>query len=1364
MSPLPFKLLQTWSGVTRWLLAAVLLAWLLLGLFWGALHWLIVPRIDEFRPQLEAQATRTLGVPVRIGAISAQSGGLVPAFELTGVTLLDAQDRVALSLPRVLVAISPRSLWRLGFEQVYLDAPKLDVRRLQDGRITVAGLDLAAGPGSDTALLDWFFSQIEFVIRDGVLRWTDEQRGLEPMVLQKVAVVVRNLGRHHDMRLDATPPPQWGVDFSLRARLLQPFLARHNGRWQDWDGQLYAAFDRVDLSELRRYVDLGVNIHQGQGALRAWVDISHGAVTAATADLALTQANVTLGSDLPTLALRQLQGRVGARVLAGGFEVSTQDLTFVTPDGLRWPGGNVRLLYMGPEGKIAARGELQADQLDLAALAQLVQRLPLEAELRQRVQRHAPKGQVQNLALNWQGSANALHSYRAKGRISGLELTALAPLPGVRGLNAEFEFDQQAGRANLRVDHGSVDVLGWLQESVIDVTQFSALARWQLKGQHIGLELSDVNFANADAQGAAHIKWETSEVSKTGGHSRFPGVLDLQANLSRAEGSRVYRYLPLVIDARARDYVREAVKAGTASNVRFAIKGDISKMPQIDPRQGSFRISADVRQAALAFVPRTLQSAQELAWPSLSELSGQLLIDRMQLHVKDASARWAEGPALQVNKVEVQIADLSRAEVRISGDIRGALPDALRLVNGSPLAALTGNVLAHAVSTGMTDIKLKLALPLAHLEQSTVQGSVLLAGNDVQITPESPKLSRARGGLNFSHSGFSLQGVQALMLGGEVRLDGGLVLAPGADAARGAANVIRAVGTASAEGLRQAAELGFAARLARQATGSAAYSATLGFRRGVAELSVQSNLQGVALNLPIPLNKSAAGVLPLQLQTEVLPPAPDGTSAASALHQRLSLSLGQIGRVLYEQDLSGAAPRVLRGAIAVGLDSTETVPLPASGVSANIKLAQFNVDAWDDALAQTSVEAQTGGPSGAALAYLPTTLAVRADVLTYGGRQFNQVVIGGGREGRLWRANLDAQELNGYLEYRQGADGTASGGAGRVYARLARLTIAPAQVEEVEALLEAQPTSIPALDIVVDDFELRGKHLGRLEVQAVNRSPAGQAGGGAREWQLNQFNLSLPEASFSASGNWARLKLPAAAASSAGAPQPERRHTALNFKLDIADGGALLARLGMKDVVRQASGKIEGQVGWTGSPLKLDYPSLVGAFSVNVAAGQFLKADPGLAKLLGVLSLQSLPRRLTLDFRDVFSDGFAFDFLRGDVSIEHGIARTSNLQMKGVNAVVLMEGQADIARETQDLTALVVPEINAGTASLLASVVNPAVGLGTFFAQMFLRAPLIESNTQQFHVTGSWTDPQVVKVSRTPFAAPASTPDKEHSQ
>jgi len=356
-----------------------------------------------------------------------------------------------------------------------------------------------------------------------------------------------------------------------------------------------------------------------------------------------------------------------------------------------------------------------------------------------------------------------------------------------------------------------------------------------------------------------------------------------------------------------------------------------------------------------------------------------------------------------------------------------------------------------------------------------------------------------------------------------------------------------------------------------------------------------------------------------------------------------------------------------------------------------------------------------------------------------GGRKLNNVVVGGSREGLLWRANLDATELSGYVEYRQ-PSGTS---AGRVYARLARLSIGQSTAQDVESLLDEQPTSIPALDIVVEDFDLRGKKLGRVEVDAVNLAGTASA---QREWRLNRFNITTPEAVLTAGGNGTAL---------ANQPAPvkgrnikERRRTVLNFKLDIVDSGDVLTRFGMPGLVRRGKGKIEGQVAWQGSPITLDYPSLGGSFNVNVENGQFLKADPGIAKLLGVLSLQSLPRRLALDFRDVFSEGFSFDFVRGDVTIEQGIARTNNLQMKGVNAAVLMEGQADIAKETQLLKVVVVPEINAGSASLITAVINPLVGLSTFLAQVILRRPLIEAATQEFQMDGTWVDPRVTRVDR----------------
>jgi uncharacterized protein YhdP len=144
-----------------------------------------------------------------------------------------------------------------------------------------------------------------------------------------------------------------------------------------------------------------------------------------------------------------------------------------------------------------------------------------------------------------------------------------------------------------------------------------------------------------------------------------------------------------------------------------------------------------------------------------------------------------------------------------------------------------------------------------------------------------------------------------------------------------------------------------------------------------------------------------------------------------------------------------------------------------------------------------------------------------------------------------------------------------------------------------------------------------------------------------------------------------------------------------------------------------------------------------------------------------VLSLQSLPRRLSLDFRDLFQAGFAFDSIEGDVKVTRGVAETSDLRMLGAQATVLMQGSADLLNETQDLRVLIVPNFDATGAALATMVINPAIGLGTLFAQWMLREPLIAAGTSELHITGSWVDPNVKRVDRnaeTPASVPPSAP------
>ncbi|MFS2102708.1 YhdP family protein [Variovorax sp. Varisp85] len=1346
----PSRLLKLTAVTARWLLSLLIAAWLLLALSVVVLHAWIVPRIGDFRGALEAQASKAIGVPVRIGSITARSEGLFPAFELRDVVLLDAGKREALRLVRVVASVSPRSLWRLNFEQLYIEGPQLDVRRDTQGKLHVAGLHMATDTSGETRGADWFFAQRELVIEGGTVRWTDEQRQAEPLLLTDVRFVARNSARRHGLRLDATPPAGWGQRFTLRGQFRQPLLSIRSGHWQTWDGQLYADLPYIDVTRLGQYVSLDARIREGNGALRVWADVDDGQVVGGAADLGLDKVDVSLDKGLQPLVLRTVTGRLAGQLTEETLEFSTTALQFDTSDGLRWPGGNLWLQHTPNRGRTPEHGALRADRLDLAALALIADRLPLGDATHRMLDAYAPRGLVERVDLNWQGPLGAPSRYQAKGRVSGLRIAsqpgrldaAATPpktrpgTPGLSGAAVDFDASHTGGTATLAIAQGTLEFPGVFEEPVIPIDRLSAQLQWKLDNGNAQLQLSKLRFANTDAEGDAEATWRTSDPAVSSGHGRFPGVLDLQGKLTRADGTRVFRYLPLDIPQHTRDYVRNAVTKGVASSVDFRVRGDLHDMPFMDPKQGDFRIAAKVADVNYAYVPPSSAPLRNgtpaPVWPPLTGLSGELVFERAGMLVRNARGRIVGAPGVEITKAEAQIADMSHhaSMLRVDAQAKGPLGEVLRA--GAPLAGETGEIMRTARATGSADYKLHLELPLAAMENAKVQATVALADNELQVVPEAPSLTQAKGTLSFTETGFSLAGVQARLLGGDIRVEGrGRFTGPNREVA------LKAQGTATAEGLRGAREVDWLARLAKKATGSTPYAATFSMRDGTPEFSLTSSLQGLALQLPPPLVKTAEEQMPLRVEKKVLARETTKQGAIVATQDQLLLDLGRVGAVQYVRDLAGNEARVLRGSIGVGLAAGETASLPDKGVFANVNVAKLDMAAWQALLGEatgtgTETAERADDPSQA---YLPTRIAVRAQQLGIAGRTLHNVVLGGTRDGAVWRANIDATELSGYAEYRHAQ-------AGRLHARLARLKIAPAEATQVETLLDEQPGTLPALDIVIDDFELLGKRLGRAEIDAVNR------GGASREWALNKLTFTMPEASFAAKGSWAAV--PGAAAG--------QRRTAMTFKLDISDAGDLLTRFGMPGVLLRGRGRIEGDVNWRGSPFSLDYPSLGGQLQVDVEQGQFLKADPGLAKLLGVLSLQALPRRLTLDFRDVFSQGFAFDFIRGDAKINKGIASTNNLQMKGVNAAALMDGSADIVRETQNLRVVVVPEINAGTAALVATAINPAIGLGTFLAQWVLSKPLAAAATQEFHIEGTWADPKIAKVPRTLQLLPQSIP------
>ncbi len=355
------------------------------------------------------------------------------------------------------------------------------------------------------------------------------------------------------------------------------------------------------------------------------------------------------------------------------------------------------------------------------------------------------------------------------------------------------------------------------------------------------------------------------------------------------------------------------------------------------------------------------------------------------------------------------------------------------------------------------------------------------------------------------------------------------------------------------------------------------------------------------------------------------------------------------------------------------------------------------------------------------------------------GRRFHDLKVNARYVQGDWRLDLRGTEIVGNATW---SKPDASSPNGRVVARLAQLTAASeGDLTLGDARADPQPeaaaaNSWPDVDIRADSFHSKGHDLGSLELVARPRGA---------EWQIERLKLANDAGQLESGGAWRIVG--------------RQQQTTLDVALDVVETGAFLARFGLPDAVQGAPTKIRGQLAWAGLPSEFDYPTLSGTFRVESGAGRFTKLDPGAGKLLGVLSLQALPRRITLDFRDVFSEGFAFDQVTGSVRIRNGVMMTDDLKLVGPAAKIEIAGEADLAKETQRLSVKVQPALSMGVSAgaallfLANPIVGAVVGAGSLLAQKVLQDPIEQLFSYHYTVTGSWSDPVVV---RTNAAATAS--------
>ncbi|MCC6608265.1 MAG: TIGR02099 family protein [Burkholderiales bacterium] len=1305
----------------RWYRAARVIGWVLVACYFAAalamlgLRFYLLPRVSEYRAEVAELVSASVGARVEIGAIEAEWFALHPRLVLSNVRVYDPRGGEALVLPYVGATIAWRSILYMEprFRSLVLDRPELRMRRDADGRFFIAGLALRLGlPESGrTTIADWVLGQDEILIREASLEWTDELRGAPPLRFDHVSFALESDGARRRFAFRAHPPREQAAPLDVRGDLSGTSAGGIDG----WRGRLYVASDYIDLAAWRPWIDYPVDVTRGRGALKAWLGFDGRQLTEVTLDAALADVAARLAPDLSPLELASMQGRFGVREVRRAadlfdflgrhdvrYEGFAQRVALATRSGATLPPTDFTVRWDPDEAGGPPRGEFSARSLELTSLAYVAEHVPLPARARHALADIAPRGRLDDVRVTWTGEVEQPRSFRAQSRFAGLGMQPWAGMPGFAGIGGSVDATERGGTAILDAAPVRVEAPRLFAEPALGFDAMTARVAWSNQADGIEIRLDSLALANADVTARVSGTYRTAPGS--------PGIVDVTAELGRIVGPSVYRYIPM-LGPTTRGYLQRAIRAGTVASAQLTLRGDLKDFPFRAGTDGVFRIAGRATGATVAYAE---------GWPEITGVDGEIELTGpgLQIRVERGSVLGARiGPTLAA------IPDTFHDErLHVEGTATGPTGEFLRFIEVSPVNQMIGRFTEGWRAEGPGKLALRIDMPFDRIAATKVAGSFELADNRIAPGLEEPALARTNGTVTFTEAGVAATDIRAQVFGGP--------LAFGFATREDGAVALSGQGTFDASAL--ARENGWP--LAERLQGNAAYQLRMTYHGRIADVAIESDLAGVTLDLPPPLAKSAGERWPSRLE-RTSRAAPDA-AGRPVRRDTVSLAIGaQVSATAQLREIDGGLA-LERAAVGVGGVAAALPREP--GVLVAVNVPDVDLDRFRALLPQAAGEGagerkpgeqkqdeQTpGARQPATEGRLPLAVSVRAGALTALGRRFNDVTVRAQQKSDGWQAQVKSREVTGDLAWR-------SEGRGSLVARLSRLALP----EPVPGASRGRLSELPALDVVADSLVDDDRDLGKLSLVAVN---AGE------DWRIERLLLAAPDGSISAEGRWR----PAG---------PAAELTDMRFKIATADAGAYLTRFGFPGALARGTATLEGRLAWAGPPYDLDYVTLAGDIALKAEKGQFLKIEPGLGKLLGVLSLQSLPRRITLDFRDVFSAGFAFDTITANARIAGGVMTTDDFVMIGPSAAVTMKGRTDIARETQDLQLRVVPDVGSGVAAAAGiALLNPLIGAGTLLAQALLKNPIGQMLAYEYIVTGTWGDPKVTKVAAADGTAPSA--------
>ena len=676
-------------------------------------------------------------------------------------------------------------------------------------------------------------------------------------------------------------------------------------------------------------------------------------------------------------------------------------------------------------------------------------------------------------------------------------------------------------------------------------------------------------------------------------------------------------------------------------------------------------------------------------WPRAEELTGRVEF----LNAGFVGAGSGRTLNNRSSNLAVSIADLRDAVLTYASTTRGPLVDVVDFLHSAPLIAGHLGVgferlEAHA-GIGLVDINL--SLPLLDRAAFELDGTVTLVDGEISVAGFGPRATEVGGVLEVTGDSVVGSAVDAVFLGGPV------VASVAKAGQEGYRTVLNVAGETTAEAVLQSFSLPFQDLFGGQTMWQGQLLLPTRTETGnePVRIEFQSNLSGVALRFPEPLAKPPGEASNLQLDFQF----------TSADQLEIDGNLGATRRFALDYGIDSDRLQFRRGTVAFG--GAEPLLEDSEGIVVSGRLPQLDLNDWLALAKTTSIERAR-----------PLFLGADLEVAEFRafGQHLGSTHLAVEREDDGWDVEIESEAIAGRVQIPLDLSTRA-----QIIADMERVHLAAGGNAEIT---KTDPQTLPGLRLQAKEFGFGQRQLGAVEAEVV-ADPLG----------LRMVSVTSQGESFNieASGSWLE-----------GAGGSTTRVAATINSNDVAK---TLSELGMDLVIEGEMADLSASVYWSGPPTGSWLDHLNGDVGLRVETGSLVEIDPGAGRVVGLMSIAALPRRLALDFRDVFNKGFVFDEITGDFNIIDGNAYTNNLKMAGPGAEIGLVGRTGLRERDYRQQAVVTAEPSNMLPTVGGILGGPGVGAALLIFTRLFKEPLRGIGRASYCVTGPWAQPEVERIS-----------------